>query len=306
MGLFDVDIASHGALRGAQWMQSQWSISTDGGSSGKKRGMQADPSASMPSKRSKALPVSAQKQQEASNDLKSSSASKHSKKKKKDTVKKGKDTKKDTRPMPESTSKSTTTTQPPPPPTATTTKSTKLQQQMAQRLEGGRFRFINEQLYTQPGDVAFTQFQQDPTLFQAYHRGFRAQVEHWPTNPLSAYIQDLATVSAGPLCVVDLGCGEAGLARSVMKAPFRGRVVKPGLVEDTSRGVRVWSVDLVGSEDGVVVAANMGRTGLVSGCADWAVFCLALMGTDWLGFIREASRLLKQGYVAERFVMLVY
>jgi hypothetical protein len=36
---------------------------------------------------------------------------------------------------------------------------------MADKLQGARFRFINEQLYTTTGDAALELFQQQPNLF---------------------------------------------------------------------------------------------------------------------------------------------
>ena len=47
---------------------------------------------------------------------------------------------------------------------------------LLQKLSGGRFRFLNEMLYTEKGGVAFEKFQDDPGLFDVYHDGFRAQV----------------------------------------------------------------------------------------------------------------------------------
>ncbi|KAF8958000.1 25S rRNA (adenine645-N1)-methyltransferase, partial [Haplosporangium bisporale] len=62
-------------------------------------------------------------------------------------------------------------------------KLTKLQEQMKKTLAGGKFRFLNEQLYTTTGEEAFDLFQSKPELFDEYHEGFRSQVESWPQNP---------------------------------------------------------------------------------------------------------------------------
>jgi hypothetical protein len=45
-----------------------------------------------------------------------------------------------------------------------------------QRLDASRFRFINEQLYTQPSSSAAQLFADDPAAFDAYHRGYKQQV----------------------------------------------------------------------------------------------------------------------------------
>lgn len=40
-----------------------------------------------------------------------------------------------------------------------------LQEEMRKRLDGGKFRMLNEQLYTTTGDKAFSTFQSEPELF---------------------------------------------------------------------------------------------------------------------------------------------
>jgi ribosomal RNA-processing protein 8 len=45
-------------------------------------------------------------------------------------------------------------------------KLTALQQKMKDKLSGSRFRWLNEQLYTTPGDESFTLFQEKPELFE--------------------------------------------------------------------------------------------------------------------------------------------
>lgn len=44
-----------------------------------------------------------------------------------------------------------------------------LLEQMRSKLSGGRFRMLNEQLYTAPGQEAFAMMQGQPALFQQYH-----------------------------------------------------------------------------------------------------------------------------------------
>ena len=57
-----------------------------------------------------------------------------------------------------------------------------------QRLQAGRFRWVNEKLYTIKGLEAFQMFQNDPNLFHIYHSGFQEQVDKWPVNPLDNII----------------------------------------------------------------------------------------------------------------------
>ena len=59
------------------------------------------------------------------------------------------------------------------------------------RLAGGRFRSLNESLYTNSGGENFRRFQAEPELAEAYHRGFREQARGWPRNPLDDVIAQL-------------------------------------------------------------------------------------------------------------------
>merc|ERR1719492_427494 len=58
----------------------------------------------------------------------------------------------------------------------------------AEKLQGSRFRWLNEMLYTSSGADAKKAFDEDPSLAVAYHEGFRAQCAKWPQNPLDAVI----------------------------------------------------------------------------------------------------------------------
>jgi len=101
-----------------------------------------------------------------------------------------------------------------PPAAAAPSKLSALQLQFAKKLEGSRFRVINEQLYTSTGTESFTTFQANPTLFDVYHQGFREQASHWPHNPLDSIIAWLR--SKHPRAVVaDMGCGDARLSVSL-------------------------------------------------------------------------------------------
>uniref|UniRef100_A0A7R9UKT9 Ribosomal RNA-processing protein 8 n=1 Tax=Diacronema lutheri TaxID=2081491 RepID=A0A7R9UKT9_DIALT len=72
----------------------------------------------------------------------------------------------------------------------------------------------------------------------------------------------------------DFGCGDAQLAASVPH--------------------RVHSFDLVAANERVV-ACDIAAVPLRDGSLDGAVFCLALMGTNWADFLCEAHRTLKPG-----------
>ncbi|KAK2563600.1 Ribosomal RNA-processing protein 8 [Acropora cervicornis] len=156
-----------------------------------------------------------------------------------------------------------------------TTKDSKsletLHEKMTKQLESSRFRWINEQLYTTTGEEALALFAKDPNLFDTYHRGFTNQVKQWPVNPVDKIIKWLR--KRGPSEIVaDFGCGKAVIAQSVQNT--------------------VYSFDLV-AKNKHVTACNMAKVPLESSSVDVVVFCLALMGTNLIDFIREAHRVLK-------------
>ncbi|KXJ23930.1 ribosomal RNA-processing protein 8 [Exaiptasia diaphana] len=148
-----------------------------------------------------------------------------------------------------------------------------LQEKLKKKLESSRFRWINEQLYTIPGDEAFSLFEQDASLFDVYHQGFRRQVQQWPINPVDVII-DWVKQRSSSLVLADFGCGEAVIAQSVPN--------------------KVHSFDLVAANDRVT-ACNMAKVPLNSASIDVAIFCLSLMGTDLESFLKEAHRVLKPG-----------
>ncbi|KAJ1965678.1 25S rRNA (adenine645-N1)-methyltransferase [Dispira parvispora] len=152
-----------------------------------------------------------------------------------------------------------------------TSTMTPLQRQMAKKLAGARFRHINEQLYTTPGHQSFTLFQKQPEIFHDYHRGFRSQVESWPVNPVDVLI-DYIRQQPQSTVVADMGCGEAKIAQSVTQ--------------------RIHSFDLVAANDHIT-ACDIAHTPLEDNVVDIVVFCLALMGTNYLDFLREAHRICK-------------
>ncbi|KAF0712971.1 hypothetical protein AaE_011900 [Aphanomyces astaci] len=160
-----------------------------------------------------------------------------------------------------------------------------MQEQMKKRLEGGKFRMLNEQLYTTTGDEAFDSFQAEPELFDTYHEGFREMAEKWPANPLDKFID---YVKLHPKAIVaDFGCGDARLAASVSNT--------------------VHSFDLV-SRNQYVVACNIAHVCMIyiqvldfshrlvplpDESVDIAVYCLALMGSTLVEYLLEGRRVLK-------------
>ena len=146
-----------------------------------------------------------------------------------------------------------------------------LQSQFVKKLEGGRFRFINEQLYTQQGSEAFDEFQQNQELFDVYHSGYREQVLQWPENPLDNIITWIQQ-NHPKAVVADMGCGEARLAESISN--------------------KVHSFDLV-SKKPIVIACDIAHCPLKNTSVDIVIFCLSLMGTNIGDFLQEGYRILK-------------
>lgn len=160
--------------------------------------------------------------------------------------------------------------------------SSKLQNAFKARLSGSRFRILNEELYTKTSEESFERFSQNPELFEQYHEGFRHQVESWPVNPVDVIVRWLSSKYQSSQCVVaDFGCGDAQLARDLLKVQHKGKTP-----------FNVHSFDLV-SPNELVTACDMANVPLKDKSVDVCVFCLSLMGTNLADFIREAHRVLK-------------
>ncbi|XP_022900559.2 ribosomal RNA-processing protein 8 [Onthophagus taurus] len=148
-----------------------------------------------------------------------------------------------------------------------------LRERMMERLKSSRFRYINEELYTIEGKSAKDMFKKDPKAFQAYHEGYRQQVNKWPINPLDVIIKSIKKMDGNKI-VADMGCGEAKLSQSVPQ--------------------KVYSFDLQAVND-YVTECEMSKVPLEKNSVDVVVFCLSLMGTNIKDFIFEANRILKIG-----------
>ncbi|KAK2067580.1 hypothetical protein P8C59_001307 [Phyllachora maydis] len=188
---------------------------------------------------------------------------------------------------------------------------TPLQASMREKLMSARFRHLNETLYTKPSAESFALFCNSPEMFDEYHQGFRRQVGMWPENPVDRYIADIKTRGKirhlpksgrgrfpepsnssvpelartplprtdGTCTIVDLGCGDAALATALQPLQRKMNLV-------------VKSYDLQ-SASPLVTRADIARLPLADSAADVALFCLALMGTNWVDFIEEAYRVLR-------------
>ncbi|KAL5336188.1 methyltransferase-domain-containing protein [Aspergillus crustosus] len=182
---------------------------------------------------------------------------------------------------------------------------TPLQQAMRQKLISSRFRHLNETLYTTPSTKALELFTASPELFEEYHAGFSRQVqESWPLNPVDGYISAIRTRGAasaprrgnkpdpkarglqlprrpnGACTITDLGCGDAQLHRA--------------LIPNTKKlNLKLHSFDLHAPKGSPITKTDIANLPLGDGSVDIAIFCLSLMGTNWVSFVEEAWRVLR-------------
>ncbi|KAK5651569.1 hypothetical protein OQA88_11934 [Cercophora sp. LCS_1] len=196
----------------------------------------------------------------------------------------------------------------PPPPAAV--KLTPLQASMREKLVSARFRHLNETLYARPSAEAFKLFEDSPEMFSEYHEGFRRQVDVWPENPVDGFVADtlarakvrfppknvkhdfanpIASIRLLPLprdrgsnvcSIADLGCGDAALSAALQPHLRKSRLA-------------VHSFDLQTGGNALITRADIANLPLKAGSADVAIFCLALMGTNWVDFVEEAYRILR-------------
>jgi ribosomal RNA-processing protein 8 len=188
-----------------------------------------------------------------------------------------------------------------PPPPAPSTNLTPLQAKMRNKLTSARFRHLNQTLYTSSSSDALQLFSNSPELFGEYHTGFSQQVkDSWPQNPVDVYIRELkergkvhehrsdgqSTMKlplprrkTGRCTIADLGCGDAPLARGCQS-------------QVKALQLKFHNYDLH-APNSFVTKADIANLPLRDGEADVAVFCLSLMGTNWIDFVEEAWRVLR-------------
>jgi len=100
-------------------------------------------------------------------------------------------------------------------------------------------------------------------------------VAQWPSNPVDEIMAELRKLPKGKI-VADMGCGEAKIAQGLGKHHT------------------VHSFDLVAANEHIV-ACDISKVPLPSQSVDVVVFCLSLMGTNYIDFVREGVRLLRSG-----------
>ena len=151
-------------------------------------------------------------------------------------------------------------------------------------LDSSRFRLLNEMLYTQSSEESQKYFSGNNEAYKIYHEGFSQQTARWSHEPVKIVAEYIKShrdnLGGGEL--LDLGCGTGQLEI---------------LLKDTGIYKAIHSYDLVQTSPHVQICdiKNVPRP---DHSASTVVFCLSLMGTNYIDFIVEANRLLKsQGHL---------
>lgn len=142
-----------------------------------------------------------------------------------------------------------------------------------QRIEGSKFRILNEKLYTSTSEKAKQLFNQHPDYFDVMHKGFATQATTWPIVPVDETIKWIQSHHPPPQEIADMGCGDAKISQSVPN--------------------KVYSFDFKARNKNVT-ECDMSHTPLSDESVDVVVFVLSLMGTNLDDFIKEAYRIIKK------------
>ena len=147
---------------------------------------------------------------------------------------------------------------------------------MSENLDDTKFRILNEKLYNSSSTEALNYFQNNSEDFITYHKGFSSQAKKWPLNPNDLILKTLLLPKYKSKSIVDIGCGEATLAKNLLPL-----------------GYNIKSFDLYALNDYVTVA-DMKNLPLDNKSIDLAIYCLSLMNKNFIPFIVEANRILKK------------
>lgn len=146
-----------------------------------------------------------------------------------------------------------------------------------EKMKSSKFRMLNEMFYTTHSNKTGNYFKKNKEDFQLYHEGFANQASKWPINPNDMLVKELKKEKYEDKVIFDLGCGEA-LIQSKLKKEKVKRVVK--------------SFDLVALND-KVIECDISKLPEENDSCDVGIFCLSLMGLNFMQFIIEANRVLK-------------
>lgn len=136
----------------------------------------------------------------------------------------------------------------------------------------GDFSKMNNRWYAAKSDATHARLAENAEEWAHYHTMYRQLRESWPVVPFKEEIRWLEEREGAT--VGDFGCGEALIAAAV------------------SDRHKVHSFDHVAIND-QVVACDLSKVPLENGTLNVAVFCLALMGSNFTDYLREAHRCLR-------------
>ena len=142
----------------------------------------------------------------------------------------------------------------------------------------GDFSKQNQKINTEKSSTTHQRMLKNPEEWHEYHRNYREERKTWRIIPFSEWIKRIKKLSDRFL-IGDFGCGEAKIAEAI--------------------GNRVINFDHVAIDSSVIscdmvdISKHIKKGGL-----DVALFSLSLMGKNWEGYLKEASRCLNEnGYL---------
>jgi len=136
----------------------------------------------------------------------------------------------------------------------------------------GDFSMMNSRFNSAYSQTTHERLKEHPEEWYLYHTLYREARQNWQEIPYEKIAQSLE--KRPDWLVGDFGCGEAKLAECLPN--------------------QVYSFDHIAINE-TVIACDMAQTFLEDAKLDVAVFCLSLMGINYLDYLQEAYRVLKFG-----------
>lgn len=143
-------------------------------------------------------------------------------------------------------------------------------------LNSSKFRMLNEFLYTSNSSEAFKYFIKNKDDYKIYHEGFNNQSVKWPLNPNKIIAKELSKRIYLNKKIADLGCGEGYIHECLNRVG----------------NYNIFSYDLVSTKH-FIIQCDIKKLPVDNHFFDICVFCLSLMGVNFIDFIVEANRVLK-------------
>lgn len=143
-------------------------------------------------------------------------------------------------------------------------------------LDASKFRMLNEFLYTSKSNEAFKYFKNNKEDFKIYHEGFNNQSNKWPSNPNKIIAKELSKKMFMNKKIADLGCGEGYIQEKLNKEGNNS----------------IYSYDLVSTKQ-FIFQCDITKLPVEKEFFDVCIFCLSLMGSNYIDFLIEANRVMK-------------